>query len=88
MTRAPDSTKHKSSDKHGSGAGYHDRPAGGKDCRGTEGEGRLQGRAGEVQEADEDSYIMIEETDVSTGKNVKVIPQERMSERTVLAGTR
>ena len=64
MTRALDSTKHKSSDKHGSGAGYHDRPAGGKDCRGTEGEGRLQGRAGEVQEADEDSYKMIEETDV------------------------
>ena len=52
------------SDKHGSGAGYHDRPAGGEDCRGTEGEGRLQGRAGEVQEADDDSDKMIEDTDV------------------------
>ena len=64
MTNAADSTKHKSSDKHGCRASYHDLPAGGEDCRGTEGEGRLQGREGEIQEADEDSDKMIEETDV------------------------
>ena len=64
MTHAPDSAHHKSSDKHGGGAGFHDRPVGGEDCRGSEGGGRLQGCVGEVQEADEDSDKMIEETDV------------------------
>ena len=40
MTHAQVSPTHKSSDKHGSGAGYHDRPAGAEDCREIAGEVR------------------------------------------------
>ena len=37
---------------------------------------------------EKDAFEVAQEIDGSTGKNVKVIPQERMWERTVLARTR